>query len=208
MFTRYTNERTQTWVKTYRQFLFECGMEFARCRLESLLASLRKSEPNPQVNVSQTFPSPSHAQLSAARRAMDTKKVLRVQKQLTLMQQGRESGSAPQRDEKKEPLLQVLCADCRHNVAFGTQARVVGNSGKPSNVCRSCFNPLPKCSVCLQPLGCETSGMRDSFSPSNQITWCLSCKHGGHIAHLLEWFSTHEQCPVASCTCPCASLDD
>ena len=39
------------------------------------------------------------------------------------------------------------------------------------------------------------------------FAWCQSCKHGGHIAHLIEWFKTHDKCPFLHCKCQCLNLD-
>jgi hypothetical protein len=39
------------------------------------------------------------------------------------------------------------------------------------------------------------------------FTWCQTCRHGGHAGHVQDWFASHEECPVAECTCKCSSLD-
>ncbi|RKP14388.1 hypothetical protein BJ684DRAFT_8664 [Piptocephalis cylindrospora] len=36
------------------------------------------------------------------------------------------------------------------------------------------------------------------------FTWCQTCRHGGHAAHVLQWFQEHVQCPVAGCGCECS----
>jgi hypothetical protein len=38
-------------------------------------------------------------------------------------------------------------------------------------------------------------------------TWCQTCRHGGHAAHLMDWFAHHVECPVTDCNCRCYSLD-
>ncbi|KAI9222510.1 hypothetical protein BC828DRAFT_378266 [Blastocladiella britannica] len=35
------------------------------------------------------------------------------------------------------------------------------------------------------------------------FTWCQTCRHGGHAAHVLEWFSKYSRCPVPGCECRC-----
>jgi hypothetical protein len=40
----------------------------------------------------------------------------------------------------------------------------------------------------------------------NWMTWCQTCKHGGHAQHLSEWFLTNTVCPVSHCKCECSSL--
>jgi hypothetical protein len=40
------------------------------------------------------------------------------------------------------------------------------------------------------------------------FAWCQSCKHGGHVKHLYEWFDHHETCPFLHCNCKCLSIDN
>ena len=42
---------------------------------------------------------------------------------------------------------------------------------------------------------------------SSWLTWCQTCRHGGHAAHLMDWFSEHTECPVTGCSCKCGQLD-
>ncbi len=39
------------------------------------------------------------------------------------------------------------------------------------------------------------------------FAWCQTCRHGGHAAHIFEWFETRATCPVADCTCRCRSQE-
>jgi hypothetical protein len=41
----------------------------------------------------------------------------------------------------------------------------------------------------------------------NWFSWCQSCKHGGHIKHLIEWFRTNQKCPYLHCKCQCINID-
>lgn len=41
----------------------------------------------------------------------------------------------------------------------------------------------------------------------NWFSWCQSCKHGGHIRHLVEWFRDHQECPFLHCQCACLTKD-
>ena len=34
---------------------------------------------------------------------------------------------------------------------------------------------------------------------------CLSCGHGGHTHHLMDWFVEHEHCP-SGCGCKCLEM--
>ena len=42
----------------------------------------------------------------------------------------------------------------------------------------------------------------------NQFSSCMSCKHGGHLKHLIEWFNLNSKCAVPHCTCNCLKIDD
>ncbi len=95
----------------------------------------------------------------------------------------------------------------------------------PNPVCRK---PLPRCSICLLPLGClnpymelrregnrlsrgshgQSRGGEDLSALANMplaewFTWCGSCHHGGHAHHYISWFENHDVCPVSNCDCNC-----
>lgn len=40
------------------------------------------------------------------------------------------------------------------------------------------------------------------------FAWCQTCKHGGHIRHLMDWFKNHDKCPFLHCKCECLNLDN
>ena len=112
----------------------------------------------------------------------------------TTLPQVKGATSQPHKEDKKvAPTLQAVCKVCGASLSLSAM--------KPA-VCLKCSTPLPKCSVCVKTLGI---GVEDAFS--HQITWCLSCCHGGHVSHLVDWFESHETCPVAGCDCTCATLD-
>lgn len=83
--------------------------------------------------------------------------------------------------------------------------------------CPTCRKPLPKCSICMLPLGVlnpfvELTKDRSKTPDSQSLgslpfaewfTWCMKCKHGGHAHHLVGWFSKHNVCPVSDCDCNC-----
>uniref|UniRef100_A0A7M5WX31 WD repeat protein mio zinc-ribbon like domain-containing protein n=2 Tax=Clytia hemisphaerica TaxID=252671 RepID=A0A7M5WX31_9CNID len=84
--------------------------------------------------------------------------------------------------------------------------------------CPGCRQPLPRCSVCLINMGSlsthqpRTGNQKPKLennvnSFQNWFTWCQMCRHGGHAAHLADWFVDHVECPVTSCNCVCNALD-
>lgn len=84
--------------------------------------------------------------------------------------------------------------------------------------CANCSKTLPRCSLCLTQMGTPAGiywrpGLNFSktdrkLSPfSSWFTWCQTCRHGGHAAHILDWFAENVLCPVAGCKCKCMSMD-
>jgi WD40 repeat protein len=71
-------------------------------------------------------------------------------------------------------------------------------SGAEMNRCpnRGCHKPLPSCCVCLEPLRLV-----------DWTVWCATCRHGGHMNHLTDWFQSFDECPVAGCNCQCSNID-
>jgi len=47
----------------------------------------------------------------------------------------------------------------------------------------------------------------DGTKFGNWFSWCQTCKHGGHIKHLMEWFKDHDKCPFLHCKCECLKLE-
>ncbi|XP_051920171.1 GATOR complex protein WDR59 isoform X2 [Hippocampus zosterae] len=71
--------------------------------------------------------------------------------------------------------LRVLCCHCG-SPSHGTQ-------------CAACRRLSFRCVVC-------------HVSVRGSSHFCLSCGHGGHTAHMMDWFRRQEQCP-AGCGCRC-----
>ena len=91
----------------------------------------------------------------------------------------------------------------------------------------ACQKPLPRCAICLLPLGClnpymelRREGNRLARGSHGQqrgedlsglanmpfaewFTWCATCHHGGHAHHYVSWFEKHDVCPVSNCNCRC-----
>lgn len=125
-------------------------------------------------------------------------------------------------DAEREPIqlvppqILIRCNFC--NKVF-SESRVV-NSANGATACPSCNRPLPRCSVCLMTLGIipdsarngqlahHNAPMRDSVDDA--IVFCQTCRHGGHAAHILEWFygeagaKSRGTCAVADCDHRCA----
>lgn len=126
------------------------------------------------------------------------------------------------------PYIQAAGRPRNPYARFGT-----GSSSKSKmQACPNCRKPLPRCSLCLVHMGTPAGwgsttqkssaqeeggeGSASASTPSSRrklthfsswITWCQTCRHGGHAHHLMEWFKEHTECPVTTCTCKCMSLD-
>ena len=64
-----------------------------------------------------------------------------------------------------------------------------GRDGRGRGSIKTNLKRLTLCVVCH----CPASGL---------VTACPLCNHGGHLQHLKEWLSTHEECPTG-CGCKC-----
>jgi WD repeat-containing protein mio len=127
------------------------------------------------------------------------------------------------------PQLHVRCNYCNTSLALSKLAQkqdgsIANNWLSRQNPVLSCCpnsqcrKPLPRCAICLLPLGClnpylelrkyglqntEDLSELKSLPFSEWFTWCMRCKHGGHAHHLQEWFGSHSVCPVSNCSCKC-----
>nr|XP_020653565.1 WD repeat-containing protein 59 [Pogona vitticeps] len=69
----------------------------------------------------------------------------------------------------------VYCSYCRHEVR-GVQ-------------CANCKGIAFQCAIC-------------HVAVRGSSNFCLTCGHGGHTSHMMEWFRTQEVCPTG-CGCHC-----
>jgi len=89
-----------------------------------------------------------------------------------------------------------------------------------ATACPNCGRALPRCSICLMTLGIVQDVAREAELAHSQykdtideaIVVCQTCRHGGHAAHILDWFfgndgmqlKGHGTCAVVDCDCRCA----
>jgi hypothetical protein len=127
-----------------------------------------------------------------------------------------------------EPYLGLYCYYCNTELTLPRMlsTRLLSKKGWSdlaqkalSNHCPECNKQLPRCAVCLVPFSSfnpyleKARELREPGAPKPALPlgdwfcWCEKCRHGGHVSHINEWFSNNSKCPVASCECPCASLD-
>ena len=91
--------------------------------------------------------------------------------------------------------------------------RRVGTSSRTRAISCICRKPLPKCIICRKHLGSQVEpGMEEATSKTSVIdhwfVWCSNCNHGGHLAHIRDWFSEYPVCASAGCNCLCLHRDD
>ncbi|XP_023223348.1 GATOR complex protein MIOS-B-like [Centruroides sculpturatus] len=134
---------------------------------------------------------------------------------------------------KPPPHVFVSCNFCGKSVSSYLQMLGQGHCSRPlarlaipaankskTSCCPGCRKPLPRCALCLTNMGTPSGScwrrttdgkieMKDKKLSkfSSWFTWCQSCRHGGHSAHIMEWFIDHSECPVTACNCKCMSLD-
>ncbi|KAA1475125.1 hypothetical protein DENSPDRAFT_873810 [Dentipellis sp. KUC8613] len=96
-----------------------------------------------------------------------------------------------------------------------------GATASRATGCPFCNRALPRCSVCLMNISVVPDAVRDGQlahhnarlrdTIDDAVVFCQTCRHGGHAAHILEWFygeagaRSHGVCAIASCDCRCAS---
>uniref|UniRef100_T1JHX6 Uncharacterized protein n=1 Tax=Strigamia maritima TaxID=126957 RepID=T1JHX6_STRMM len=126
--------------------------------------------------------------------------------------------------------IYISCNYCGKSISssMGSQSALVMSKGHHPAMfanktkmtsCPGCRKPLPRCAVCLINMGTpsgtgivkhdgknESSNLRLTKFAS-WFTWCQTCRHGGHTAHIIEWFKEQAECPVTGCTCKCMCLD-
>ncbi|KAI0266669.1 hypothetical protein BC834DRAFT_872947 [Gloeopeniophorella convolvens] len=114
------------------------------------------------------------------------------------------------------PQILIRCNYCNRVISDAQGA----NAANRATACPFCNRPLPRCSVCLMTLNiipdaarnCQlahhNASTRDTVDDA--IVFCQTCRHGGHAAHILEWFygetdaRSHMTCAVADCDHRCA----
>lgn len=110
----------------------------------------------------------------------------------------------------------LLCSFCGKSVSAALQeeARHRNQVAQPNKLssCPNCRKPLPRCALCLLHMGTpmntlDNNNTMKSKPFSKWFSWCQTCRHGGHTEHLSEWFASHTECPVTSCTCKCFAMD-
>jgi len=128
-----------------------------------------------------------------------------------------------------ERQLYVRCNNCNKVVnsrrplteqMIGSNPAAMPSDRIRANCCPNCGNTLARCVVCLMPLGmlqdtsreaelAHETGTKDTIDDA--IVFCQTCRHGGHAAHIFDWFfsdggRSHPTCAVADCNCRCADL--
>jgi hypothetical protein len=124
-----------------------------------------------------------------------------------------------ERDASKAVSNQVFlsCNYCGKSInSPGVLSSINAGQRKKVTSCPQCRKPLPRCAICLMYMGVGASsvynyktstGETPKSSFDHWFTWCQTCRHGGHAAHILEWFKSHTECPVSKCHCRCVSMD-
>ena len=223
------------WLDNYRDLLNTFSMWQSRAMFDVGRAELLRSVRERQAEDASATLVPVGAMsrnASQGRRGYTVPQPGRARPQPTGKQQGEDSTDIV---ANYPPQLFARCNYCntslplsrlsrQENIASGWLSRQ-----KPVlSCCPSCKKPLPRCALCLLPLGClnpymelkrernrisrtgasqgnldDLSSLSSSIPFAEWFTWCMSCKHGGHAHHLVGWFAKHDACPVSGCNCRC-----
>jgi len=223
------------WLDNYRDLLNTFSMWQSRAMFDVGRAELLRSVRDRQAEDASTSLVPVGAMsrnASQGRRGYTAPQPGRARPQPNGKQQGEEFTDIV---ANCPPQLFARCNYCntslplsrlsrQENIASGWLSRQ-----KPVlSCCPSCKKPLPRCALCLLPLGClnpymelkrernrisrtgasqgnldDLSSLSSSIPFAEWFTWCMSCKHGGHAHHLVGWFAKHDACPVSGCNCRC-----
>jgi len=74
----------------------------------------------------------------------------------------------------------------------------LNNKSLIQSLCAACGNAIPSKSVSI----CDACGPRAMCGICRQTVnglymWCQGCQHGGHLDHMMDWFSKFDDCPAA-----------
>jgi hypothetical protein len=78
--------------------------------------------------------------------------------------------------------------------------------------CGSLSSYILSSKVCVPNIQTATIALNFFLTDTidDAIVMCQTCRHGGHAAHILDWFygedgvRSHGVCAVADCDCQCA----
>lgn len=90
-----------------------------------------------------------------------------------------------------EPQIYIPCRFCGENIS--TRVKKLKHTGEKqsfnlSMTCQSCQKPLPKCTICSLYMSFDVPKSNDKEKLMFAFVICQLCSHGGHLAHLNEWF--------------------
>lgn len=88
-------------------------------------------------------------------------------------------------------VLKYMCTppEPHKGVVFLTDCRNCSKTVKHGCSCRACSKPSLNCVIC-------------HVSVRGLANCCIVCGHGGHMAHLQQWFAKNNVCP-SGCGCHC-----
>ncbi len=92
------------------------------------------------------------------------------------------------------PQVRIRCKHCGESLpVIGDKAIDSGPKSKTLTSCPRRSKPLPRCAICMIPLGYPNNPNQPIID--NWFVWCQTCGHGGHANHVEQWFETHSECP-------------
>ena len=114
----------------------------------------------------------------------------------------------------RNPDHSAIPANTRTNYGMH-QGSIFGISGKSGTACPKCGRHMPRCVICMNPVGVpdpHTKGavakpMSKKEAMDNFVSFCRRCWHVTHAGHAEEWFRRHSICPARGCDCRCIDVE-
>ena len=89
----------------------------------------------------------------------------------------------------------IQCHHCDSPLTNGITCPRCNRYGLSCSICRIAVKGVYRLSLLEFIKGCSLSTLGCS-------NFCLSCGHGGHTFHMMDWFTDHDVCPTG-CGCHC-----
>lgn len=220
------------WVQEYIDFLDQLGLFHIRCQFDiqrrrffagqnarKSVFSMDASSPSPSYGQRASLPPPSSNTVDQAL-ARNYNVPSQVYLRCNFCNSALSSeamfmtSSLGMKDQRISKFLTTPTIPSDSSSGYSTPNSMVNPAILPrtkSFACPSCRKPLPRCSICLLPMGMRLDSVLNQGAGDDPIrywfSWCQTCRHGGHAFHMDMWFREHRVCPVSDCQCHCSSLD-
>ena len=200
----FVEPRVEYWLEEYRELLNRWQMWTTRAKLDVALGQrgLLAKQPQAHVLLRCTFCNQSlvHGQGKNASRARPHRVGMTAPPTRTM---------SVSRSHSCSSCSNTLPSCCICLMQLGTRddaAELAGQDGaaKPGAALRSAAGRGEARTTAVATTHVKP---KEGTSFDDWFSWCQHCMHGGHARHLIDWFTTHDLCPVTGCNCQCGNQD-